>query len=171
SQNDPGHTRITKLLDVVNRSHAAAKLNRHIHRSNNLLHHRSIRRLASLERPIKIDDMNHPRSGSHKLLRHLNRTCIVNSDVRLSTLNQTHARTVLEIDCRYDEHYPDTNCITSSNNNPFVAIEFPPFAVRTPRQSVNVPPASSMIGNSGAQSQRFITGSSITSARPVATRR
>ena len=45
-----------------------------------------------------------------------------------------------------------------------------PSAVRTPRQSVNVPPASSIIGSSGAQSHKFITGSSITSARPVATK-
>jgi hypothetical protein len=59
--------------------------------------------------------------------------------------------------------------ITSSNNTPFVAIEFAAYAVLSPRQSVNVPPASSMIGKKGAQSHKFMTGSSITSARPVAT--
>src|SRR5678815_3722665 len=107
--------------------------------------------------------MNHLCTRSSKRARHFDRILIVNSHLRLSPLQQPHAQTILEIDCRYNDHCSRTKLITSSNNAPFVAIEFPPSAVRTPRQSVNVPPASSMIGNSGAQSHRFITGSSIMS--------
>src|SRR4051812_726978 len=114
--------------------------------------------------------MDHLRARCRKLPRHLDRVLIVNSHLRLAPLQQPHTQTILEIDCRYNDHYCRIKPITSSNNTPFVAIAFPPSAVRRPRQSVNVPPASSMIGNNGAQSHRFITGSSITSARPVATK-
>src|SRR5438552_628645 len=64
-----------------------------------------------------------------------------------------------------------TVLITSSNNTPLVEIALPPVIVRAPLQSVKVPPASSMIGCSAAQSHTFITGSIITSALPVATSR
>src|SRR5689334_19779141 len=53
----------------------------------------------------------------------------------------------------------------------FVAIASPPNAVGVPRQSVNTPPASSIIGISAAASQSDTTSSTMMSARPVATRR
>ena len=49
---------------------------------------------------------------------------------------------------------------------PFVESAFPPRIVAFPARSVNVPPASSMIGLRAAQSQVFIWASTITSARP-----
>src|SRR5262249_24695926 len=52
---------------------------------------------------------------------------------------------------------------------PLVATASPLWIVRRPRQSVKCPPASSTIGRSAAQSHTAITGSSATSARPVAT--
>ena len=60
---------------------------------------------------------------------------------------------------------------TSSSTSPFVAIASPAWIVAFPCQSVNVPPASSRIGCRAAASQTFMIGSTITSARPVATSR
>src|SRR3954447_12520879 len=59
--------------------------------------------------------------------------------------------------------------ITWSNSSPLVETAFGPWIVGLPIQSVKVPPASSRMGRSAAQSQTFMTGSSIISARPVAT--
>src|SRR5208282_2639155 len=65
--------------------------------------------------------------------------------------------------------FPDTTPSTSSYNAPFVANPSPPEIVLLPFQSVNRPPASSRIGTSGAASHSCSTGSSMISARPVAT--
>jgi hypothetical protein len=53
----------------------------------------------------------------------------------------------------------------------FVATALRPNGVWRPAQSVNTPPASRITGNNAAVSQSARMPSSITSARPVATRR
>src|SRR5208282_639753 len=58
---------------------------------------------------------------------------------------------------------------TCSYSAPFVANPSPPEIVRRPRQSVNLPPASSRMGISAAASHSCSAGSSMISARPVAT--
>ena len=61
-------------------------------------------------------------------------------------------------------------CSTGSCNCPLVAKASFPQTVGSPRQSVNWPPASWRMGSIGAMSQGLIAESSMTSARPVATR-
>src|SRR5690242_132413 len=58
---------------------------------------------------------------------------------------------------------------TCSCNNPFVANPSVTLCEAAPFQLVNFPPASLKIGGNGAQSQGDNFGSTITSARPVAT--
>src|SRR5215831_7640270 len=60
---------------------------------------------------------------------------------------------------------------TSAASAALLATAFPPKAVGRPLQSVNTPPASSMIGWNAAASQGAISASVIASARPVATSR
>ncbi len=59
---------------------------------------------------------------------------------------------------------------TSSSTAPLVATPSPPWMVASPFQSVKVPPASSSTGCNAAASQMLMLGSTMTSARPVATR-
>lgn len=65
---------------------------------------------------------------------------------------------------------PPIKATTSSNTSPFVESASGAMCVAAPAQSVNVPPASTTIGANAAVSHRFMIGSSMTSARPVATR-
>src|SRR5204862_5328574 len=103
-------------------------------------------------------------SGEYRIVTIIART------ISLS-LSQTNAAAVLQVDSWNDLHtqFLISTDITSSKTNPLVATALPPSIVRLPLKSVNVPPASWIIGDNAAQSQMFITGSSITSARPVAT--
>src|SRR5262249_13914984 len=66
---------------------------------------------------------------------------------------------------------PPSAARTSAASAALLATVLPPNAVRRPLQSVNTPPASSMIGCSAAAPHGAIPASLITSARPVATRR
>src|SRR4029079_12302564 len=60
---------------------------------------------------------------------------------------------------------------TGTASGPLVAITSPPKAVALPFQSVKDPPASVTLGSSAAASHGDMIWSTITSARPVATRR
>src|SRR5215831_2554450 len=107
-----------------------------------------------------------------KLFGRLQRIGVVNRRLILAAFDQPHAVAVAQIDGGNDNHeFSRTICMTWSNNLPLVEMALPPSIPGLPFQSVKVPPASSRIGRSGAQSQRFMIGSSIMSARPVATRK
>src|SRR6185437_16424677 len=118
--------------------------------------------------------MKHLDAGGLVTLRDVDRIAVINFGCVSASLCQPHTVAALEIDRRDDEHQVVSAfrivSITSGKSTAFVEIALPPLIVRRPCQSVNVPPASSMIGSSAAQSQIFMIGSSITSARPVATR-
>src|SRR5689334_4069249 len=138
SQHHPHNTRVAKFFYIRKRSNATTKLDPDIDFFNDLLRHFAIRREGLAKRAVEIDNMNHLSTRSCKLPRDCERVLVVNSHVRLASLRQSHAATVSEIDCGNYDHA--MSFITSSNNNPFVAIALPPLAVLTPRQSVNVPP-------------------------------
>src|SRR5262249_30650934 len=127
-----------------------------------------IRRFAFSECAIQIDHMQPGGAVAGKSSGHVNGIAVVDCHLVFASLTQADTVTVPEIDGGDYEHVLITP-MTSSNNRPFVESALPPRIVLSPRQFVKVPPASATIGARAAQSQRFITGSSMMSARPVAT--